>query len=217
MKTMIRIFLFSLLFSSCALFKKGPDFRKFPLDKLLDSLSLTGEGRGRLEMDQNNYIFNFESAYLSDIDQWGLSASLPLYGEEVLLYKNIKTAQVKEVQSFETRLLESIPRKWHRSFQETSRSMVRFILAKKLNLVRICSQQTDDIYECRLKNDTFSVEVKADKIIIMKKFGNFSISYSGSNLTESFFDRTSLLLQSYDSQTIPTDEMNLELFWSQFQ
>lgn len=213
---MIRL-LFLILISSCALFQKGPDYTKQPVEKLLDALSFTGEGRGRLEMGEKSYVFSFESAYLSDLDQWGLSAGLPFYGEEVLIYKSIKTAAVKDVQSFEVRLLESVPVKWHKDFQTTSRKLVRFILAPKLGLKRNCVTQSAIQFECSLENDTFSVEVFPSKIVITKKISKFSMSYSGTNLTESFFDRTSLTLNSLDSQSNPKPELNLELFWSEFQ
>lgn len=216
MVLMIRILLLTLL-TSCALFKPGPDYRQLPFEKLLDSLSLTGEGRGRLEIEEKSYVFSFESAYLADLDQWGLSASFPFYGEEVLIYKNIKTAKVVEVQNFERRLLESMPPQWHKQFQTTTRGMVRFMLAKKLGLERNCANQSANTFECKVENDTFSVEVQKEKIVVTKKFKNFSISYSGSNLTESFFDRTSLSVVSYDSQDKAKTEMNLELFWSEIQ
>lgn len=217
MELMIRI-LFLFILTSCSTFyKKGPDYRQLPVDNLLDSLSLTGEGRGRLEINEKNYVFNFESAYLAENDQWGLSASFPFYGEEVLIYKKIKNAEVIEVQKFEKRLLEALPKKWHRKFQMTSRGLVRFILAKKLQLPRSCAPLSDNTFECKIENDTFSVTVLAEKIVVTKRFENFSLSYSGTNLTESFFDRTSLSLDSYHSQENPKTEMNLELFWGQFQ
>ncbi len=214
---MIRI-LFLILLTSCStLFKKGPDYRQLAVDKLLNSIPLTGEGRGRLEVDGRNYVFNFESAYLTEQDQWGLAASFPFYGEEVLIYKQIKKAEVVDVQNFERRLLEALPTKWHKKFQQTSRRIIRFLLAQKLGYQRDCAPLSDNKFECKLENDTFSVEVFAEKIIVTKRFENFSISYSCTNLTESFFDRSSLTVASYDSQNIEKLEMNLELFWSQFQ
>ena len=216
MNTMIRILLL-LLLTSCALFQKGPDLRKLPVDSLLDSLTLTGEGRGRLEVDNRSYVFSLEAAYSEEVDQWGLSASFPVYGEEVLIYKKIKTAKITQVQNFEKRLLESMPREWHREFQETSRKIVRFILAKKLSLARTCVQKSDDFFECQVENDTFSVRVHADQILVMKKFTNFSITYSGTNLTDSFFDHTSLTVHSYSAQDLAKQELNLELFWGQIQ
>jgi hypothetical protein len=214
---MIRI-LFLFLLSSCSLlFHKGPDYRQLSHETLLDSLPLTGAGRGRLEVDGKSYVFSFESAYLSENDQWGLSASFPFYGEEVLIYKNIKTAKIIQVQKFEKRLLESMPPQWHKQFQQTSRELVRFLMAKKLGIARNCVAQSDNNFECKVENDTFSVEVQREKITVTKRFKNFSISYSGVNLTESFFDRTALTVVSYDSQETPNTELNLELFWSEFQ
>jgi len=168
-------------------------------------------------MGEKSYVFSFESAYLSEQDQWGLSASFPFYGEEVLIYKNIKTAKVGKVLNFEKRLLESLPKIWHEKFQSTTRKLVRFMLAKNLGLPRNCVLQSANLYECQIENDTFNVEVFSSKIVVHKKFNQFIISYSGSNLTEPFFERTSLTLTSIDAQNKPETEMNLELFWTTFQ
>lgn len=66
-----------------------------------------------------------------------------------------------------------MPPQWHKQFQTTTRGMVRFMLAKKLGLERNCANQSANTFECKVENDTFSVEVQSDKIVVTKNLKIF--------------------------------------------
>ncbi len=52
----------------------------------MDSLCLTGQGRGRLEHSSGRHVFNYESLWEPQKRQWSLALGLPLIGQELIRF-----------------------------------------------------------------------------------------------------------------------------------
>lgn len=52
----------------------------------MDSLCLTGQGKGRLEYGRRRHVFNYESLWEPNKSQWSLALSLPLIGQELIRF-----------------------------------------------------------------------------------------------------------------------------------
>ena len=52
----------------------------------MDSLCLTGQGKGRLEYSRRRHVFNYESLWEPGKSQWSLALSLPLIGQELIRF-----------------------------------------------------------------------------------------------------------------------------------
>ena|SRR5690606_24763510 len=215
---MSKFLLFSLLLlSSCALFQKSTSLKQQPIEDILQMVRLTGEGRGRLGLDQNNYIFSYE-ALIKNGDDWLLAVSVPLHGEEVMLLTNLTSVQpdLSSPQSFEFRLQQEIDQRYWRQrlsgkqYVQELRSMIRFLLAKHLGLKRECRQNNSDIYMCEMDGSNFELRVEKGKLRVKKNISaEHQLELLAENLTESFFARTNFLLLSQKGTSI----MSLELFW----
>lgn len=70
---------------SCAHQKNGSDKNHQEiLDKEIAKVCLDAEGKARLEIGSNKYLFNFESVLKSEEASWMMAAHIPLQGEELL-------------------------------------------------------------------------------------------------------------------------------------
>jgi hypothetical protein len=86
-------FIFLLLFfEACTMLKSS-----IPKDAhlALSSVQVLGEGKGRLGIKGQQYVFGLESL-LNEKQDWILSASIPLHGEEILAFKNLKQKKNSE-------------------------------------------------------------------------------------------------------------------------
>lgn len=52
----------------------------------MDSLCLTGQGKGRLEYSRGRHVFNYESLWEPEKSRWSLALSLPLIGQELIKF-----------------------------------------------------------------------------------------------------------------------------------
>lgn len=52
----------------------------------MDSLCLTGQGKGRLEYSKGRHVFNYESLWEPKDSKWSLALSLPLIGQELIRF-----------------------------------------------------------------------------------------------------------------------------------
>lgn len=184
-------------------------------------LQLVGEGRGRLGLDQNQYVFSYE-ALLKDEDDWVLAVSVPLHGEEVMVLSDLRTdsPDLSTTQSFEARLQREIDHRFRgrnvngKQYVNTLRTMVRFLLAPQLGLDRKCEKTAKAEYSCQLNKVEFQIIVEKSKIRIKKIVSQtHHLELVGENLTEPFFGRTNFLLLSDKSVSRPAPVMSLELFW----
>ena len=209
------------LLTSCALFKRGPDLQNETVDKLLDAVQLVGEGRGRLSLGKNQYVFSFDSL-LKENHDWLLAVSIPLQGEEVMVLPNLKQKNFKdaESESFEKRIASEFKKinlnrvLTSEEFLREMRSLIRFNLATKLGLARTCTEQQDQ-YSCTLEGENFTAIVSDKEFFIIKSLGQGrNVVLEGKNLTESFFSQTNIRLYSNQRDLeSKNSSFSLELFW----
>jgi hypothetical protein len=208
-----------LCLSSCALFKQSPSLHDKDPQELLKAVKITGEGKGRLSLGMNQYVFSVDSV-LQDRN-WILAVSIPLHGEEVMIFKNLnqKVLQDSETESFEERIrLEFKHRKLDKvispeRFLSELRSMVRFILASELNLKRHCDAH-NSTYVCELEGEKFTISVTEKKFFIHKMLVNgHKLELVAQNLTDSFFLKNDFHLYVDKEDRPQKPAFSLELFW----
>lgn len=211
-----------LLLTSCALFQSAPSLKTENKLKLLDAVKLTGEGRGRLSLGANQYVFSFESLMKENSD-WLLAVSIPLQGEEVMILPQLKEKTMADAgaESFEARIDREFDRLkldkvlTSEEFLKEFRSLVRFNLAKTWGQKPVCAEQEEDLL-CDLDGEKFLVKVTDKDINIIKLLGKGrSMVLSAQNLTNSFFDRTEIRLYSSETHSQKKESsLSLELFWN---
>lgn len=218
----MQIICLALLFlvSSCALFKTGPSLLTMENETLLQSVKVTGEGKGRLSLGQNQYVFGVDSV-LKDGD-WILAVSIPLHGEEVMILKDLKkkSVQDEETESFEKRIQwEFRQRKVDKSisaekFLVELRSLIRFILSPKLGNERHCDAHNNE-YICSMDEEKFTITRTEKKYFIHKPLGNGNkLELVAQNLTDSFFSKTDFHLYTGEEESSSKAPVfSLELFW----
>lgn len=210
-----------LLLCSCSLFKSQNTLDLKDTEKLINSVQVTGEGKGRLTLGQNQYLFSVDSV-LNETNDWILAVTIPLHGEEVMILKDMKKVRVDddESESFEKRISAEINRLnlgqkiSGEQFIREMRSLIRFHLSSKLGLKRNCSMQQSDLI-CELGIEKFRVNLKKDVLHVE------NISYEGSglkliaaNLTGPIFTKTTITLSSEKPHSPSSKSaLQLELFW----
>jgi hypothetical protein len=215
---MLRPFFFLttfILLSSCSLFKTQPSLKSEPVEKILTSVKVIGEGKGRLGFKQNSYLFSFD-ALIKDSTDWLLAIEIPLHGEEVMTLKDIKAEKnpASSVESFETRINSQIDPNLKNKVIPELRSMIRFILAVELGLPRTCNKTFDSEYACVVGSENFLVTL-SDKSIRIKKVSTASLELElvAENLTAPFFTKTNFTFRSPKAPVTAPAPMTLELFW----
>lgn len=205
-----------LLLSSCALFKSDSSLNDSTMDQILDSIKVLGEGRGRLGIDKQSYLFSYE-ALLNEHTDWVLAVAVPLHGEEVMILHDMreKTIETSTQESFEARIENEVRQRRELKglkgdeFVREIRSFIRFILAKKLSLKRVCRDQ-----ECELEGEKFAVQYTKERVYIRKNISStFVFELNAENLTEGHFGRTNFLLRPRVDGNLSSSVMSLELFW----
>jgi len=218
---MLKIMALLFLVSSCSLFRTAPSLKSKDTEKLLDSVKMTGEGRGRLTLGQSQYVFSVDSVLNENFD-WILAVAIPLHGEEVMILPDLRKTQVsdEETESFEERIEKEFQRlKLHdkltsQQFLKELRTLIRFGLAKKLGLERDCKAQQME-FVCVLDGEKFMVEVTEKDLNINKSLGGQNkLQLVAKNLTDSFFEQTDIRLYSDEKEMQKkTSSFSLELFW----
>ena len=197
---MLRLFFLFIFLCSCSTIKPSSK----STEQLLDSIQVTGEGKGRLGAQGHEYVVGVESL-LKDEDTYLLALNIPTRGEEVLVLKDLKNPKVShtELIAFQKRLNNSLNPK----FLVGMRSLLRLALASELKLVAHCSE-----HECTLGDETYQVKRSSDKMLVEKIYEDGSrIQMEGENLTDTNFSRTNFRLISPSSSG---DRMSFEFFWS---
>ncbi len=203
---------------SCSVFK-GQNIKNNKIETLLTYLNGEGEGKGRLGINQNQYLFGFE-AFLKDQKDWILAASIPLHGEEIIRLQNLKVAESDESydEGLELRIERGLseylrskkqsPEVGHLFLKEL-RQLMRFVLHKKLGVKVICAES-----ECRMGESTYQVKVTGQQINLIKKLNSdYEIEYVASSLTDSIFKRSNIFLHSKNKSSSAPPLLSLELFW----
>jgi len=191
MRNCLNVFL-GLILVSCA----SGRLSKESVDSLLDSIKVVGEGRGRLNMNNQSQVFSFDSI-LKDKRDWILAAAIPLHGEEVLILHEIadQKTQISTPESLERRIS-------NKKFIQGTRSLIRFVLANDLELKRSCSST-----ECTVEGETFKISMNEQKLKISRTIGEATFELIAEDLTNSRFQRTNFYLITAHQR------LSLELFW----
>jgi hypothetical protein len=218
---MLKIMALLFFVTSCSLFKSGPSLKSQNIEKLLEAVKVTGEGRGRLTLGQSSYLFSVDSVLREDFD-WILAVAIPLHGEEVMILPDLRKSQIadQETESFEARIEKEFQRLdlndklTSEQFLKELRTLIRFSLAKKLSMTRDCkAQQTEFI--CELDGEKFNIDVTDKELNINKSLGEQNtLQLVAKNLTDSFFTQTDIRLYSNAKDLQKKDSrFSLELFW----
>ena len=215
-------FIFLLfLVPSCALFRGSENLTDASLERALSSLKINGEGRGRLGIEEQSYLFTFETL-LKDKKDWIMAVTVPLHGEEVMVLHQMQQVMPSDevMESFEVRIERELgSRKKFRSiskgrFIQELRSLIRFVLAKDLSLSRTC-QEKDQQLTCTLGNENFGIKKEIKNIVISKDVSDqYFLELVGENLTGTFFSKTNFYLRDKKVPSVKTKPiLSLELFW----
>jgi hypothetical protein len=211
-----------LLMTSCSsLFRGNASLGNRSVDELLASVKLTGEGKGRLTLEERSYVFGVDSI-LKENQDWILAVAIPLHGEEVMILPDLKKIRVdnEETETFEDRIEREFQQMKlnkvvsSKDFLHGVRSLVRFSLAHTWGQFRNCKEQEKGFF-CSLDGEEFLVEPTPKELKITKILGNgHSLQLVAKNLTDSFFQQNSIRLLLKDSPThVTTAPISLELFW----
>lgn len=210
-----------LVLCSCSSFKSRQSLTQIEPQKLLDAVRVTGEGRGRLSFgeSQSQYVFGVESL-LNDQFDWIIAISVPLQGEEVMIFPDLKQKNIENDQfdSLEDRIQKELKKLKlpisGNDFLKELRSLIRFHLAPSLGISRVCKVRQEQ-GECSFDGETFYLEVMEKEFTIKKLaiHGSF-LELRAQNLTDSFFHKTqiSLYTETRDQDQKEAD-FSLELFW----
>jgi hypothetical protein len=162
----ILFLLFSL--SSCSVFR-SQNIQDKKIKDLLSYLPGIGEGKGRLGIDRHQYLFSFD-AILKENNDWLLAANIPLHGEEILIFKDIRKEYEFESSNndFGQRIEQEIRAylisqkqspDLAKSFLIEMRTIMRLVLHQKLGLEIMCLEQ-----ECRIGETVYRVEATTKKL-----------------------------------------------------
>lgn len=218
MLSQIFLILLSFFLFSCSLFKQQK-----PLDqnnlKLISYLKAVGEGRGRLGFEEQQHLFSFD-AILKENTDWLLAVSIPLHGEEVLIFPNLKSSEMPSstTNSLGSRIEQGIS-EYLKSKKQSSeltgkflkelRSMIRLSLHRQLGIKVDCQPES-----CEMEGQTYKVSSTSKQLLIKKLISeDHRIELVGENLTESFFSKMSFSLHSEKPSDKPKAILSLELFW----
>lgn len=173
---------------------------------------IVGEGRGRLTVEQKQNVFGFD-ALLRDDSDWIFAASIPLHGEEVMILPRIRDLNFldsKQRSEFELRLIQILKsqKQWNispREFKQRLRSLIRLLLASKIQQEIQCDSEM-----CHNEEAQFKVSTLKEVFLIEEaNQKNFRLVAEGRNLTDSFFTQTVISLYDRNNEEI----FSLELFW----
>lgn len=209
------------LFTSCALFQGEKSLKYENKEKLLKAVKINGEGRGRLTLKENQYLFGFESG-LQDNHDWILAVQIPLHGEEMMVLSDLskKEAADPTVDSFEARIDNDFKKlgldKWltTQEFVNELRSLVRFKMAQNLNLKPSCQEKFDELI-CELDAKKFHLRAEEKEFFVLREMKRGAIVVlSGSILSKSSFERTDIRLYPTKENFLRKKSvLSLELFW----
>lgn len=212
---------FLILFSGCALFKGTSSLQDQDKQKLLEAVKVTGEGKGRLSLGKNKYVFSVDSVLNEDKD-WILAVAIPLHGEEVMILPDLRKSHVNnaETETFEQRIQREFrARRLDKvissdEFLKELRSLIRFIVAKELELKRHCDAQKDEML-CTLDGEKYLVSASEKNFYVQKFLGKGkTLEVVAKNLTDSFFSNTDFHLYTKSTEFKRKEPaLSLELFW----
>ncbi|MFL5784664.1 MAG: hypothetical protein ACJ76H_08655 [Bacteriovoracaceae bacterium] len=182
--------------------------------KNLEAVRVIGEGKGRLHIREQQYLFGLESV-LKENNDWIMAVTIPLHGEEALIFPklNEKNAENLEMESFARRIDAGIQQNLKNSqlrgsdFIVALRKTVRFLLASRLKLPVTCKKTS-----CTLDDEEFLIAKGEKTLQITTKLPHHQLITTASNLTGPFFLHTQFKVTPNESKQ---DLLTLELFWQE--
>jgi len=218
---MMKYISFIFFITSCAFFRPEASLKTKDKEFLLNAVRLTGEGRGRLTLNQRQYVFNVDSVLNEDYD-WILAVSIPLQGEEVMILPDLRQKEIHdhETESFEKRIgIEFRRLKLDRligseEFLNELRSIIRFNLSTSWGQKRYCLTKGENLI-CEIDKERFNIDVSDKELTVNKTLRKGMIlQLVAKNLTESFFRQTEIRLYSNEKDLqARKSSFALELFW----
>jgi hypothetical protein len=211
----------SVLLSSCALFQTT-SLEDQNVEDLIRSIPAVGEGRGRLGIKQHQYLFSFDALLKENFD-WILAANIPLHGEELLVIPNLQEEILKPGQAGLQNRIERGIADYLKSEKQSAaltktfmlelRSLMRLVLHEKLGEKLDCIKKQQS-FECQLATSRYQVIPTANKLLIKKNISaEHEIELIAENLTDSIFNRTSIMVHSQRRSRNAIPLLSLELFW----
>ena len=176
----------------------------------LQPIQLAGEGRGRIGYLDQSYLFRFESAFKKD--NWLLSLTIPMHGQEVLVFEDLAQPQSSgEMQSLEVQIDQEIKKQSklenlkNENIVVHLRSVIRFIKAQELGLETQCDKD-----KCFLGKEEFIIQVLNDGVQIKKIINpEYFIEFTALYLEKEFYSRVNFYLKKVKSKE---NFFSLELF-----
>ncbi len=190
------------------------------IEELLAYFPAEGEGRGRLSLQKNQYLFGFE-ALLKQNDEWILATNIPLHGEEVLKFSDLKRSQetFKIRHGMELKIEKGIgdyligqkknPR-LAKIFLEELRSLVRLIVHRQLGIKMNCTMSS-----CQIDESIYQIKSSPKQLSFKKKIQEgHEIEFVALSLKGTQFKRTSIFFRSINAADSSPPILALELFWN---
>lgn len=193
MKILLLLSLFIL--NSCALFKNS-DLSNNVISEI-GKVCLDTNGRGRLIIQNNKYVFSFDSILNHEEDKWIMGLNFPLYGEELFEIEWEKEKLIHYSASFEQRIL--------REKKGINPELLSLFLKKWADFINeVIQVQKNKNYE---KN--FIWKIQSNELVAetkLKGAGNAKITFL--NLINSkYFGRFDIVLQNEKSK----DSLKMEM------
>lgn len=208
------LFLF-LFIVSCGSLKTEKINEDLSVDQILSAVPMVGEGRGRIGIKGRNFVFAFD-ALLKENNDWLLSATIPMHGEELMIFPDLKSKHpVVQEESFEQRIERMFQQELgdknsgSKVVQEL-RGLIRFMLSAKLGLNRECEQKDVEAL-CSLSSESvYTVKnLSEKKISIHREIGtNETIQVEGESFQDGRFLRTNFFFLRKGDRLF-----SLELIW----
>lgn len=197
------------------------------IDELWKRVTLVGEGRSRLEVAPQSWVFSFEA--LQKEKDWLMAISIPTQGEEVFQFPGLDRVEPEITpapQDFRWTVIHALreassKRKLHfpqlgQSFISSLHSMLRLSLADKLGLTRQCRALDEMNWQCELdgKVSSWNWDVRKEEFTgLMSLKQNWLMQLTFKNLTGSVFKRVTIdvIRKTTDKEFV---EVRQELFFN---
>lgn len=176
------------IISSCALFQ-SPKLSQ-DLQKDIQKVCLSSEGKGRIIVNSQKYVFSYESALRDEEQNWVMALNFPIYGEE---YVEIdwKQEKMKHTVSFENKLLKDqrglSPEKLELFLKSWGEFLHEIILLK----------------QNKLEKSHYNWELGSKQLMASKNVGDSKVKISFKNLVEEkHFGRYDIATHYQDSKNL---------------
>jgi hypothetical protein len=155
------------------------------LAKEIAKICLDAEGKARLEIGSNKYLFNFESVLKSEESSWLVAAHIPLQGEELMGIKYLAGEESQIVGSFLYRMRDQAEQKGQKNKSKISLLDYKLAFSKFGQLLFFLDEVKKDI--SKLSNLCHAVDSNKDNksfscFVSKDKKDQFSLSHNQGQL-----------------------------------